>query len=136
MAMTMAPRLAFVTFMAIACGACGAAEQVDEVVGASREPQATTGPRSCPQFGRWLMLPRTPAIGVPAEISVNVTDPDSPLEKLAFQWVAGSGSFSEPSSADTSFTCEHEGYQTLALVVRDETGCARQLDIQISCFPR
>lgn len=134
--MTTAPRLAFATFMAIACVACGAAEQVDEVVGASREPQAATRSRSCPQFGWWLMLPKTPSVGAPAEISVNVTDADSSLEKLSFQWLAGSGTFSAPSKADTSFTCAREGYQTLALVARDETGCARQLDIQISCFPR
>lgn len=128
--------LALVAFVVSLCVACGVAEQVDEVVGASRENQATTRPRSCPQFGSWLMLPKTPRVGLPAEIQVDVSDLDSPPEALSLEWRAGAGSFSEPSAAVTSFLCEREGYQTIALVARDETNCVRQLDLEINCFPR
>lgn len=132
----MVARLVLAAFMATVCLACGVAEQVDEVVGASRTPQASTRLRYCPEFGWWMMLPKAPSVGAPASIRVNVSDSDTPLEDISFEWVAASGTFSELTAADTSFTCEREGYQTIALVARDDTDCARELDIQILCFPR
>jgi hypothetical protein len=132
----MAKSLVLMTLVATLCLACGVAEQVDEVVGASRTPQATARPRSCPEFGWWLMSPKAPSVGAPAEIRVDVSDRDTPLDALSLEWSAASGSFSEPAAANTSFTCEREGHQALALVARDDTDCARQLDIQITCFPR
>ncbi len=134
--MPMAKSLVLMTLAASLCLACGVAEQVDEVVGAARTPQATANPRSCPQFGWWMMLPKAPSVGVPAEIRVDVSDADTPLEALSFEWVASTGTFSEPAATETTFTCEREGYQSIALIARDDTDCARQLDIQISCFPR
>jgi len=123
------------TIVAATCASCGAAETVDEVVGRPTEPQAVSRLRSCPEFGWWLMLPKTPAVGDPAEIVVNVSDQDTPLDKIAFNWVATAGEFSAPQLLQTSFTCHAEGHQTLALVARDDTDCERVLDIQITCFP-
>lgn len=128
--------LGLMTFMATLGLACGAVEQVDEVIGASRAPQASIRLRSCPEFGWWMMLPKTPVIGVPAQIRVDVSDLDTPRDAISFEWVAASGSFSQPEEANTSFTCEREGHQTIALIARDDAGCARQLDIQFACFPR
>lgn len=124
------------TLVATLCLSCGVAETVDEVIGPSREPRVESTVRACPAFGWWLIRPKTPAVGEPAEIEVNVGDADTPLDRLSFQWDAESGTFTPPSSARTSFVCEREGYQTLSLVARDDTDCERQLDIQINCFPR
>lgn len=131
----MRPRLDLVTLVASLCLACGVAERVDDVAGPSREPQAVLRTRACPELGSWLMVPKTPSVGAPADVRVNVSDADTPLEQLSFDWVAESGTFSEPHATHTTFTCEREGYQTIALVTRDDTDCVRALDIQLVCFP-
>jgi hypothetical protein len=128
--------LVSVTLVAILCLSCGVAETVDDVVGPSREPQFASRVRTCPAFGSWLIRPRTPYVGEPVEIQVNVSDADTPLERLSFRWAAQSGAFTPPSATTTRFVCESEGYQTLSLVAIDDTDCERQLDLEINCFPR
>lgn len=80
------------------------------------------------------MLPRSLPVGETTEIIVNVSDTDTPLEKLSFEWFAVSGTFSEPYLAETGYTCEEAGRHQLVLVAQDDTDCWRSFDVDIACF--
>jgi hypothetical protein len=119
------------------CLSCGSADETRAAYHPPEPvPKATVQTRSCPEFGWWMTLPRSLPVGATTEIMVNVSDADTPLEKIALEWVAETGSFSTPNLSDTSYTCELEGQQRLALVARDDTDCLRTLGVDIECFLR
>jgi hypothetical protein len=117
------------------CGGCGTTDVTQAERSVPEEvPQAIVKPRACPQFGWWMALPKSLAVGETTEIMVAVDDADTPAEKLAFAWSAESGWFSTPHGADTSYTCERSGRQRLALIARDDTDCLRTFGVEIECL--
>jgi hypothetical protein len=121
------------TLVAGVCFGCGAAERVDEVTGTPAAPLAISRLRSCPEFGWWLILPKVMAVGASADLLVNVSDADTPLDKLKFEWQSSSGSFSQPTLLETRYTCVTEGPQNLQLVATDDTDCRRALPLNLTC---
>ena len=118
---------------AVSSVACGAAEQVDEERAPTIEARATGVLNSCPEFGWWLLLPKSLPLGGTTEIVVNVSDADSPTNKLHFDWAASSGEFSNPERAETGYTCKSLGAQELVLEARDDSDCTSTLLLDVFC---
>jgi hypothetical protein len=115
------------------CVGCGAADQTRY----EREetPQAVTHTNACPSFNWFRLLPRSPVVGEPTEIVVDVIDPDAPSSELTLAWQAPSGVFSEPELAITDYTCDEQGPQTLTLSAQDALECTKVLDLIVQCLP-
>ncbi len=123
-----------VLIVAASGAACGAAERVDEEGAPPLSAQATAVVNSCPEFGWWLLLPKSLPLGETTEIVVNVTDPDAPKTRLHFDWAASSGAFSYPYRAETSYTCQAVGTHELVLEARDESDCTSTLLLDVFCL--
>ena len=123
-----------VSLAAFACSGCGAGDSVKHERDDRETPQAVSRANVCPEFGWWLVLPRSLRLGDTTEIVVNVTDPDTPRSKLKFEWAATTGAFSELHLADTSYTCQRLGRQVLTLDARDDLDCASVLELDVDCL--
>jgi hypothetical protein len=97
-------------------------------------PRAVTRTNTCPQFGWWLLLPKSLPVGQTTEIFVDVSDSDTSLSKLAFAWEAKAGVFSDPDLASTAYTCARSGREALTFSARDEQDCTSVLNIDVECF--
>ncbi len=123
-----------VSLVALVTLGCGAADSVrHERDDSEMKPPVSTA-NVCPEFGWWLLLPRSLRLGDTTEILVNVTDPDTPRGKLTFEWAAPTGAFSELHQADTSYLCQKRGRQVLTLEARDDLDCASELDLDVECL--
>lgn len=118
--------------VAFACLGCGTAESV--TVDDHQTPEIVARANVCPEFGWWLLLPKSLRIGETTDILVNVSDPDSPRAKLTFDWAATTGSFSELHRADTTYTCRRVGHQALTLDARDDLDCRSVLELDVTCL--
>lgn len=125
-------RLVLPWIVAGLCAGCGAAEQVDDGP-APAAPRAITRTNTCPQFRWWLLLPKSLPLGQTTEIIVDVSDPDTPLTKLAFDWQAEAGVFSDPDLSSTAYTCERVGRQALTFFARDPQDCTSVLQLDVQC---
>ena len=128
--------LAPLLLVALGCLSCGAAEQYsyEGVAESEPVPQAVTRVNTCPEFGYWVLLPRSLDVGETTEIAVNVDDPDAPRSRLSFEWEAQSGAFSDRFWSDTAYTCESVGKQELTLRARDEDDCTSDLRLAVFCL--
>lgn len=132
-----APGPICVLLVTSACLSCGAAEQLS-YEGVTEEvepaPQAITRTNACPEFGYWVLSPRTLAVGETTEIAVDVSDPDAPRSRLSFAWQAATGAFSDRFWSDTAYTCQNAGPQALTLLARDADDCTSRLELAVVCL--
>lgn len=128
-----APRPTLLWMLASVCVGCGSAEQARPAE-PDEAPQAVTRTNTCPEFGWWRLLPKSLAVGETTEIFVDVSDADTPLDELAFEWRAETGTFSHAELAATAYTCAQIGRQMLTFSARDEQGCTSVLQLDVQCF--
>ncbi|HTQ05019.1 MAG TPA: hypothetical protein VMI54_14240 [Polyangiaceae bacterium] len=92
----------------------------------------------CPVADGTAANPADIDIGSPTAVSILAHDPDNGPAPLGYQWSAPSGSFSDPSSATPTFTCNTPGPVTLSVTVSDgdsTPGCADTLSLVVTCEP-
>ena len=74
---------------------------------------------SCPVIKTWAISPRqTATVGGTIDVTASVTDADTG-DTLTYAWAATSGTFADPASATTTYSCASAGTQTLSLSVSD-----------------
>ena len=113
------------------CAGCGAAEGPIDEGGPSGV--ATLVVNRCPEIGGWLLLPDTLKVGDTTHIYVDVHDLDAAKGTLRCKWASLAGSFSDPATPDTEYTCERLGRQALFLNVTDDRDCRRVLALDVQC---
>jgi cysteine-rich repeat protein len=64
-------------------------------------------------------------------LTSSATDLDGDM--LTSAWSATSGSFADPSAANTSYTCASSGEQTLTVTVDDGRGCTHAKTVTVTC---
>ena len=77
------------------------------------------------------MIPTSLAPGELADVRVNVEDPDS--QDVRVVWRATSGDFTNYVATRTRYVCGDPGSQTLTVKARDEEGCERELELEVTC---
>ncbi len=74
--------------------------------------------------------------GSSTSITSMATDPDHGPSPLTYHWTATSGSFSDATSANPTYTCTSSGAATLTLTVSDgdpSASCAAVGTVQVTC---
>jgi hypothetical protein len=92
----------------------------------------------CPVADGVSASPSDIAVGFPTSLTALAHDSDNGPSPLTYQWSAPSGSFSNPTSATTKFTCNTPGPVTLTVSVSDgdtSPGCASSQTAVVTCEP-
>jgi hypothetical protein len=92
----------------------------------------------CPVADGISANPADIAIGQPVALTASAHDSDNGPQPLSYHWSAPTGSFGNPSSATTTFTCNTQGPVTLTVTVSDgdtTPGCADTATATIMCEP-
>jgi hypothetical protein len=92
----------------------------------------------CPVADGVSANPADIAVGFPIALSATSHDTDSAPAALTYHWSAPSGFFSDPTSANPTFTCNVPGPVTLTVSVSDgdtAPGCAATQSVVITCEP-
>ncbi len=74
--------------------------------------------------------------GSSTSITSMAVDPDNGPSPLSYHWTATSGSFSDATSPNPTYTCTTSGLATLTLVVSDgdpQASCADSGTVQVTC---
>ena len=112
---------------------CGTDDRVLSMAAPTSSVAVTPYFNVCPSFQGWSVNPTRAAVGSDIALSVNVVDQNDEAKDVSLRWRADSGSFSEPRSAKTDYTCEEEGVFVLGLIASDGE-CEKTLEIPIECF--
>lgn len=91
----------------------------------------------CPRLGGLSVMPAQAAVGQGLAVGADWSDTDGGPMPLSFHWAASSGTFTNPSSATTSFFCSAPGTVTLSFTVSDgdpAPGCAATGSVQVTCL--
>jgi len=74
---------------------------------------------NCPALAFWSTSPETAAAeGGQIDVTATATDADT-ADTLTYRWSAAAGSFADPASPTTTYTCGPAGSQVLHLTVSD-----------------
>ncbi len=90
----------------------------------------------CPTIDGVSAMPSEVVIGNPLALSASAHDSDRGPSPLAYHWSASSGSFTDASAANPSFTCTVPGSVTLSLSVSDgdaDPNCASSSSVTVNC---
>jgi hypothetical protein len=93
---------------------------------------------SCPVIDEVGANPDEVMVGSSVSLTAVAHDSDAGPAPLSYAWSAPSGSFSDPSSANPTFTCASIGSVTATLTVSDgdpSATCAATAAVTISCSP-
>jgi hypothetical protein len=100
-----------------------------------REAGVITG-NHCPLLATWRASPlRTSAPGGTIDVEVTATDADQRGD-LAYQWGASAGSFMNPTSPSTVYSCTAAGPQIITVTVRDDhrpDPCQDAISVPVFC---
>ena len=127
-------RLGLAAFALLGCGSGEHNYVPEDSVDAGFSVQIVPQVNVCPVFNQSLVIPRSIAPRVSAEVVVFATDPDGVDSALKFDWTASSGSFSDPIRPVTSYVCADVGSQVLHVRALDRLGCRVQLDLDVTCL--
>jgi hypothetical protein len=92
----------------------------------------------CPLIDAVSASPDEVAVGDTVSLTSAAHDPDNGPSPLSFQWMATSGTFSDPSAPNPRFMCAAVGIATVTLTVSDgdaTPGCPATLTTLVSCTP-
>ncbi len=127
---------------------CEGSARFDVVEGVASVVHVMLGCKRAPRFGS---VRATGEINVCADLTKVVATPlqtsisngvffraealDREGDPVRYRWAATGGSLSDPSAAVTTFTCEVDGQQTVALEVSDDdfTECVDGWAIEVTC---
>jgi hypothetical protein len=90
----------------------------------------------CPVADALSANPSQVAVGSSLALSGAAHDADQGPSPLSYQWTASSGTFSDPSAQNPTFTCTAIGSATITLTVSDgdtHPGCAATLSATVMC---
>jgi hypothetical protein len=93
---------------------------------------------SCPVIDELTVTPDEVVEGNSVSLFAVAHDSDAGPAPLSYQWSATSGTFSDPTSANPSFTCAGVGNVTATLTVSDgdpSSSCAATASATITCSP-
>jgi hypothetical protein len=91
---------------------------------------------SCPVVDGISATPGEVKVGSSLSLVAAAHDSDAGPAPLGYQWSAPSGTFSDATAANPTFTCSSIGNVTLTLAVSDgDAGCATSASVAVSCSP-
>jgi hypothetical protein len=93
----------------------------------------------CPQIDAVSAAPTEVLVGGSVSLIATAHDADNGPSPLTVSWAATSGTFTEPSSLNTRFTCTAPGTATLKLTASDgdtSAGCTAASSLTITCDAR
>jgi hypothetical protein len=124
----------------LACAMCGVAlimAACGNSAASACDPLAAFNGSSvihCPQLGSILVRPENAAVGESVAVSAITTD-DLDAGTTMFAWSAPSGTFADPSSPLTTFTCTAPGTVTVTITATRE-GCTQTSRLSVDCVAR
>jgi hypothetical protein len=86
----------------------------------------------CPQLSSILVRPEQSVIGGAVALSATTTD-DVDASTTVFLWSAQSGTFADPSSLLTTFTCTAPGNVTITMTATRDA-CTQTLSASVDCI--
>ncbi|HEY0870988.1 MAG TPA: hypothetical protein VGD55_11365 [Acidothermaceae bacterium] len=92
----------------------------------------------CPIADGLSASPADVAMGSSVALLIAAHDPDSGPSPLAYSWAAPSGTFSNPTAANPTFTCTALGPVTVTATVSDgdpTAACAASMSAVVTCEP-
>jgi 5'-nucleotidase len=90
----------------------------------------------CPLVDGISATPSTLSVGASVVVSGQAHDSDAAPSALSYQWAASSGTLSDPTAPNPTFTCTAAGSATLTLTVSDgdtTPGCSDTLSTTVTC---
>ena len=87
----------------------------------------------CPLVESLQANPAEVEVGHSIELSALGSDADNGPSPLAYSWTATSGTFSDASSAKTTFTCTAAGSSTITVSASDGDTCPGTRSVTVSC---
>jgi hypothetical protein len=122
----------------------GTSAPFDVVAGVAAEvdvslicPMSATTADHCPTVASWTAARDSGPATTPAEFDLMVAANDSdPGDLLSFAWTATAGTFGEPASPSTVYSCGPESQPTITLKISDDhapSACSVSLVLPVIC---
>jgi|GEM_PF-1390404 len=91
----------------------------------------------CPVIDSFSITPLSIVVGGKISLTVSAHDPDPGPKPLSYTWTATQGTFSDPSSPNTTYECTAAGTLLLNVAASDGntgvSGCPATLSEQVTC---
>ncbi len=122
----------------------GTSAPFDVVAGAAAEvdvslicPMSVTTADHCPTVSSWTVARDSGPGTTPAQFGLTVAASDSdPGDLLSFAWTATAGTFGDPASPSTGYSCGAESQPTITLKISDDhapSACSVSLLLPVIC---
>jgi hypothetical protein len=87
----------------------------------------------CPELTKAVVAPLQTSIGNIITVRSQAEDPEG--DTIRYSWTADSGTFANPSAADTFYTCEETGNHQLTISVTDDGAeyCVDSWTVDVTC---
>lgn len=87
----------------------------------------------CASLAKVVVSPLQTSVGNDIDVFAHASDLEG--DEITYQWAASSGSFADPSTAITTYTCEEVGDHTLAVAVSDDdfVHCEHGWTVDVTC---
>jgi hypothetical protein len=122
------------TFFCALVSAFGSSVACDAGSSSACSPASPTPLIQCPGLFTLLVAPDRVAVGGAVAVTATASAPaGTEAGATDLSWTAPSGTFSDPASSLTTFTCTSPGTVTLSLTAT-RGGCAETLNATVSCL--
>jgi hypothetical protein len=87
----------------------------------------------CPELTKAVVAPLQTSLGNVITVRSQAEDPEG--DTIEYSWTADSGTFANPSAADTFYTCEETGNHQLTISVTDagDESCVDSWTVDVTC---
>lgn len=87
----------------------------------------------CTQLAKTIVAPLATSVGATIDVSAQAIDAEG--DDIEYQWTATAGSFGDASAAETTYTCDVEGNQSVRVTVSDDSFeyCEDSWTVAVTC---